>query len=306
MSPTVTIGITVFHNPMRLRKLLQVLDHQGQLDAFGAVPVRVFQDPWDKYPEDDKMYARICRDANVEYHRLPHWSCMQGSIQFAVEHSPEDWFIYLPDDVLPAKGALDSAIKWCSTYDPAPVGAFQIPYWNADELPSPPWQHKDEMWTMDISWLAKVPRNPHWDGTAKPNTGGRPYPYVNLNGAGFALRRSTWKAVGGFSPLTWCLDEDMGAKIWLRTPQIIVTAPGPCFVHYMGGSNDHPPHEFWTKKAWLAAGWPEKDVLFDKHGIEGRDPLGLCRRAMRDRCNTIEDDDPFTLLNPWLHAWPHC
>jgi len=30
-------------------------------------------------------------------------------------------------------------------------------------------------------------------------------------------------------------------------------------------------------------------------------PLGLCRRAMRDRCNTIEDDDPFTLLNPWLH-----
>jgi hypothetical protein len=287
MKPSIAIGITTFHAPMRLRKLIEILRDQGSLEYFSKVgiPIRIFQDPWRKHEYDNIIYDQIGREYRLPLTRLPKWSCMQGSAEFAVENSPEDWFIYLPDDVLPAPGALNRIVDWIIRLDRSPVGALQVPYWNADELPNPPWAPggKEAMWHLSSEWLWNVPKNPHWEIT------GKPYPYVNLNGAGFAIRRATWQAVGGFSQETWCLDEDMGAKIWLRTAEIIVALPGPPFVHYMGGALDHPEHHFHCLDCWHKAGWPDKDEVHRQ-----------CRAVMKERCGTVKDDDPFTLLDEYL------
>lgn len=262
MSSLVGIGLTTFNAPGRLRKLLTVLRDQDLLHK-PYLPLRVFEDPWKEAVQ--KPYERICAEFDVPFMRVPPghrvakaesgWSCMQGAIEFAVENTPEPWFIYLTDDVLPTPLAIHDLLVWTKLFDSTRVGAFQIPYWNYDELPEvakPFGDAKARMWDEPHDWLRNVPRNPHWDN------GGKPRPYVNVNGAGFVLRRAAWEQVGGFSQSTWCLDEDMGAKIWLRTPHIVVTVPGPPFVHFMGGSLDHPEHHFHCESCWKAAGWPDK------------------------------------------------
>lgn len=253
--PLVGVGLTTFNAPGRLRKLLNVLESQGLLGQ-PWLPVRVFEDPWK--PEVQRPYERLCADFGVPLERLPRWSCMQGAIQYAVEHTPEPWFLYLTDDVLPTPGAISDLLIWARVLYGSRVGAYQIPYWNYDELPAaakPFGDAKQRMWDEPHDWLGDIPRNPHWDNH------GRPRPYVNVNGAGFVLRRSAWETVGGFSQATWCLDEDIGAKLWLRTDQIVVTVPGPPFVHYMGGSLDHPDHNMHSAEAWEAAGWPDKQEV---------------------------------------------
>ena len=268
MTPTIGIGMTVFNSPMRLRKILEIVDQFGRPKR---CPIRVFEDPWRDHVA--VIYEKVCKEFGVEYHRIPKdhrvvkdpatgWSCMQGSIEYAVEKTPEDWFFYFPDDVLPTPGAIGNALGWVDRLDHTSVGAFELPYWNADDLPTEvrPWPEvneyrwaKEAMWFIESDWLRKIPENPHWNG---PDNA--PRPYVNLNGAGFLLRRKAWEMVGGFSQETWCLDEDISAKIWLRTPYSIVTVPGPAWVHHFGASLEHPPHDYNTHEAWMSAGWPPK------------------------------------------------
>lgn len=259
--PSIGLAMVTFNAPLRLRSLLSIATQDNLIPD---LPFRLFEDPWK--PEAQAQYDRVAREFKVPYYRVPKdhrvskdpntgWSCMQGAVEYAVENTPEDWFLYWTDDVLPTPGAFQNIIQWIYELDSYPVGAIQWPYWNADELPVKPWAHKDSMWLPDSGWLAEIPQNPHWNGPSNA-----PRPYINLNGAGFALRRSTWEQVGGFSQKTWCLDEDISLKIWLKADQVIVTVPGPPFVHYMGASLDHPPHEMHSLACWKAAGWSEKDV----------------------------------------------
>lgn len=294
--PSVSIGVTTFNAPQRLQAVLRAIDYFGR----PQVPIRVFEDPWNKALKP--WYAEVVGEFGFPYDSVPPshrvaknavgWSCMQGVIEYAVEQSPEDWFLYYPDDILPTPGAIQNCLDWIERLDPTPVGAFEMPHWNVDDLPSGirPWDSKpssfqyakDAMWQEPFDWLKKVPRNTHWDGPFN-----KPYPYVNLNGAGFALRRSIWEKVGGFAQETWCLDEDIGAKIWLRTEQMVVTVPGPPFVHYMGAAMQHPEHAYHSIEAWKRAGWPDKDVVHR-----------MTRDVIADRCGGFRyDDDPFDLLD---------
>lgn len=265
--PSISCGITVYGNPPRLRHLLSNLRWSGIPEE---ITFRVFEDPKDR--ETSLEYEKICEEYKVPYYRAPSWGCMHRIGQFAVLNSPEDWFIYLPDDVLLTKGHLANIVQSIYDYHFTSVGAFQTPYWNADELVEKyqivgP-KDKNELWRVTgFSVLNGYPENPYWSKCA-------PRIYVNLNGAGFILRRKAWELVGGFSPDTWCLDEDIACRIWYYTGYNIFTLPGPPLIHYFGATSadgTQPDHKFWTGEAWEKA-W----------GMDKKETHRLIRLAMED------------------------
>lgn len=254
-NPTVSMGITVYGNPGRLARLLTNLRWSGFPPQ---VNIRVFEDPYCKGSPAERdaitsAYEDVCREHKLSFYRAPSWGCMHKIGQWAVMNSPEDWFIYMPDDVLVTPGFVDSIVENIYKYNDSSAGLFQVPYWNAHEYPGGfPSGKKDYLWNCGYDemkdFLTKVPCNKHWDHE------GVPRPYINVNGVGFVLRRRLWEMVGGFSPDTWSLDEDISARCWMFSPYNIFTLPGPTSIHLFAGTTadgTQPHHQYHTMDSWI-------------------------------------------------------
>lgn len=218
-------------------------------------------------------YGEVCRRYKLPLIRTAEWGCMQGAAEAALEHASADWVIYWPDDALPTPGCVDNMVRWTNAVDLPEhchwrIGAIQTPYWNYqtdDGLY--PGRHRDDALGADMRWLMGVPQNPHWYGPAY---------YVNVNGAGFALRKAAWRAAGGFPKKTWCLDEHIACKLWLSTEYGIISVPGSPAVH-IGGMATPDMHRLGhghlrcaTEAGWLDEWRESKDSLGEK-----------CRMRMR-------------------------
>lgn len=243
---SVAIAVTTFKRPERLRTLLENMTWSGLPD----IPLYVFEDPVpdDRRSRVSSRMSAVCEEFNVPLRTAPTWGCMQGAIQYAMEETSEDWIIYVPDDVLFTRGALWNMYGAVLTYGRPFVGGIQTPYWNADELfELGMMPHKECMYE---GWKPEsISRNPHWEN------GGVPRIYVNLNGAGFAISRKLWKAMGGWPKQTWRLDEYAGYRSWFYG-MVVITVPGPPAIHYFGGATPDMPEEkpdFSSVSAWKEA-----------------------------------------------------
>lgn len=258
---SIQLAITTFGNPERLTKLFTAFD----MVNWPPCEVYVVEDPSNEVVHDG--YVDLSRRYGVPLITMPEWGCMQGSAEAALEHATADWVVYWPDDALPTVGCVDNLIQWATVFSLPEhsgwkVGAFQTPYWNYqtdDGLY--PGRHRDTALNSDQRWLLGVPHNPHWYGPAY---------YVNVNGAGFVVRREAWKAAGGFPTKTWCLDEHLSCKLWLATDYSIVTIPGPPAVH-VGGMATPDMHRLGhahlrcaTNDGWLDEWCESKDSLGEK------------------------------------------
>src|SRR5262245_60130484 len=216
MNPKVEIGICTYSAPDRLEKLLTYVGN--------SLRVIVYEDY--STEEMHEKYLKVCSKFQVPLKWADRWLCMNGCANFALSHCKSEWFIYLPDDVLPTPYCLTWMERWLKLV-PDDVAAVQIPYWNYFELMRQDRETCRDLFEKSADWLANVPLNPNWIG---------PTYYLNVNGAGFAIRKWIWEKVGGFSDKTWCLDEDISCKIWLKTDYGIMTVPGPPLVHLGGAS----------------------------------------------------------------------
>jgi len=274
-------AITCYAAPLRLAKIFETMETSG----WPAGEIVVYED----LSNDDrsKAYAATVRRVadrgeHVVIHRpRPTWGGMQGTAQFAAEQAAIDgaeWVIYFPDDVLPTPGVFSWLEKWLPAM-PDHVGAVQIPYWNYDvmigvedilcdssgqlrrEIDALGQRDKKraQLFSDPTDWLADVPWNPHWYGPAF---------YINVNGAGFAFRIDAWKAAGGFPTKTWCLDEHLGARLWLHTNYTVVTIPGPPIIH-MGGASTADQFAFGHAHLREAT----NDGWFDEWGVD-KETLG--------------------------------
>jgi hypothetical protein len=95
-----------------------------------------------------------------------------------------------------------------------------------------------------------------------------------VNGVGFAVRSSNYEAVGGFARDTWCLDETISVRTWLKGPLGCVCLPGPPLIHYFGGAtlSNPPAHDLHTNEAWAKA-----------MGMTKEEAGALCYAKMFDR-----------------------
>jgi len=245
-SSGIHIGITAFATPQRLGTLLRALPRD-------VAPITVFEDP--STEETHEVFVDVCEQHRVPLRLKPEWGGMQGIIQYAVEQTPCEWFIYVPDDVLPTPGALEWLVRWIEIL-PKSVGLIQMPYWNYEDL-----NLGGDRWSMfhrpDLDWLRSVPLNPHWWGPAL---------YINVNGAGFALRRELWERIGGWDLRTWCLDEYIAYRMWTQTDYVCVSVPGPAWVHGGGLSTPaqhalgHAHLRAATLDGWIDATGKDKDI----------------------------------------------
>lgn len=240
-------------------KIIATFDRCNQPGP-GLAPIMIVEDPSDD--ETAKAYGQLAAEWHVDYHRLSQWSNMHGAAQnafeLAIERYKPKWIIYLGDDVLVTPCALTNMIYFVEKNELNTVALVQFPYWNAHDLlqesqeyPGPALlKTKDDMYSLDLEWLRRVPRNAHWDGQ------GYARPYINVNGAGFCARAETFVEVGGFAKGTWCLDESLSLRVWRKSEKSIVCLPGPPLVHYFGAASllsNPPPHALHTEHAWIEA-----------------------------------------------------
>jgi hypothetical protein len=182
-----------------------------------------------------------------------------------MENTTSDVMCLLSDDVLMKKGTIRAVRAFWEKYSYFPIGCAQIPYWGSwDDIRRMGLLKCGDYFPIDAfydswrSWINKVPFNDHWVN------GWIPRSYINVHGCGFSLRRDVWRAVGGFSKETWCYDEDISAKVWLYTPCVIATIPGPPMVHFGGASQcgtEHPETNFHTLEAWCEAWGATKEYM---------------------------------------------
>jgi hypothetical protein len=306
--PTIAIGIHVYANPDRFDRLMQNILWSG---VPADIKIRVFEDPklTDTNQEISKRYQKLCEKYNVSYYRAPSWGCIHGIVQFAVMNSPEDWFIYVPDDVLFTKGHFQGVVDHIYKYNHTCAGMFQTPYWNAHEY-KPGWPSSDYkyLWTIPIEkankFLETVPENPHWSHEDK-----MPYLYINVNGAGFALRRKVWEEVGGFSPKTWCFDEDIAVRCLMYSRYHIFAIAGKPSIHLFAGSTldgTQPQHQFSTLESWIKAWGMDKTAICKLSDLaqmppEGRRPNDINDLPMR-KCGLFFDKDKENIVNEALAA----
>lgn len=242
---SVAVAITVFRDPSRLATLLANMYASGVPD----VPVRVFEDP---SPHGDREaitegYRQVCQTYNLQLLTAPHWSCMQGIIDYALRMTNEDWIIYVPDDVIFQTGGLENEYSGIVDYGRDFVGGIQAPYWNANEL-------VEKGLVSDLAVLSNgfvpdtIPRNLHWDGNGVPRK------YINLNGAGFSISRRLYEVMGGWPTCTWRLDEWAGYQAW-RHGMVCITLPGPPRIHLggRGASKIGIPTDYHSVDAWRRA-----------------------------------------------------
>lgn len=269
--------IPTFRGAFRAQRLLEsVLLHDPA--AFSSADWLVVEDPSDERATDD--YRKVLRDFPVSFIKLPTWSNMHGAahkafVLAATLWSP-DWVLYLGDDLLVSPNAISSVIYFLQANRLDTIGLVQIPYWNAHDLceahrmksPNAPvlLRTKEDMYLRDPEWLTTVPRNPHWEGA------GYARPYVNVNGVGFAARLNNYFAVGGFAEGTWCLDESISVRTWLRGALGCIALPGPCVVHYFAGTHESTPaHNLDTPESWnMAMGMTKEEADLLCRGVMAR------------------------------------
>lgn len=257
MSSEIVIVVPSYQGAWRVERLLESVTLYDP-DALRFARWLVVEDRSDD--EHALAYEKLTYRYPIDLEHLPSWSNMHGAAQRAFEiaykeYSPS-WIIYLGDDVLVTPHAISNMLQFLRNEIPS-VGLVQFPYWNAidltsekDEYAGPVLLHsKEDMYSSDPSWLTRVPRNPHWD--AHPWA----YPYINVNGVGFACKVPHFFNVGGFASKTWCLDESISVRTWLHSSLSIVALPGPPLIHFFGGVRfaGAPDHDAWTMSAWIDA-----------------------------------------------------
>lgn len=229
----------------------------------------VFEDPCGDDSITDR-YRHVCaehgKNGHVNFVKLDTWSNMHGAARkafdFALLLNPE-WIVYLGDDLAVTPGSLSVLTDFLTHNELTTVGLVQPSYWNAHDLtetlesewdgPKLFWR-KEDFYRKGLDWVADVPENPHWrcDDPLFPH---HAFPYVNVNGVGFACRAQHYRDIGGFAEGTWCLDESISVRTWLRSEKSIVALPGPPLVHYFGASSlvKPPKHDMHTEARWEAA-----------------------------------------------------
>jgi len=265
---SVAIAVTTYRNPQGLRRLLDNINWAGRP---AGVPLYVFEDP---SPNGDRDFVSeynrvVCSAYGVPFLTAPYWGCMQGIIDYALHTTKEDWIVYVPDDVwFPKRGLLaecENVLKYGRDF----VGGIQAPYWNLSDLLQQGVIASREA-LLCATELPEIPRNPHWDN------GGVPRIYINLNGAGFAISRRLYEAMGGWPTCTWRLDEWAGYQAW-RHGMVCLTVPGPPRVHLLGGSTGKLPPgmpDYHSEEAWRRAtgGLSPSDTATETYAIMARLP----------------------------------
>lgn len=260
----VCIVIPTYNGVERTRFLLDTAKRNDP-GAF-SVPIMVVEDYFggaktEQQREDVRDgYDMLELDFPVQVYHSPDWLNMHGNAKFAFglafrEHNP-DWVIYLGDDLAVTPGSLSNLIYFIQANDLQTVALIQPPYWNADEIARttseydncPLWSRERDFYAS-MEWTDKVDRKAHWDGD------GIARPYVNVNGVGFACHAETYRQVGGFAEGTWCLDESISYRMWMKSERGIVCLPGPPLVHYFGASSvaSPVPHDMHTHERWVDA-----------------------------------------------------
>lgn len=217
--PSLCAAITCFAEPFRSRALLEEIEAQG---GPGEFRLEAFEDPSAKATSAE--FKTLFDSHGVPLKTRGEWGCMQGVADFAFQEVEADWILYLPDDVLPTPGYFEWVARWMRTLPPE-VGGLQTPYVNfCDLFPEKP---NNAMYAPNRSWLREVKWNPHWYG---------PCMYLNMNGAGFAIRKDVYRKVGPLDLRTWCLDEWLSWKLMTETEYVVMCVPGPPTVHQGGAS----------------------------------------------------------------------
>lgn len=255
--PTVTVVVPSFKGADRVRFLLETVT-KNDPKAYDA-RWHVVEDPCGS-DYHSEAYDQLSPPARVWH--LQEWSNMHGAARKAFDiamlDNDPDWIIYLGDDLAVTPGALSNLIYFLTENPLEMVGLVQPAYWNAHDLCETvegEWKGPKLFWTKErdfyasMDWTTKVPRNSYWEKD------GKAYSYVNVNGVGFACRASMYREVGGFAEGTWCLDESISVRCWLRSPYSIVALPGPPLVHYFGASTmcGPPLHDLHTEQRWVEA-----------------------------------------------------
>lgn len=282
----ISVVVPSYNGVERCRFMLGTADRNDQ-EAF-TPPWRIVEDPCG-FQGVHEAYDELPKEFPVSVHHLDEWSNMHGAAKkaFVIATAVDDpeWIIYLGDDLAITPGSLTNMMYFLLNNPLETVGLVQFPYWNSHDLAAAAEREEapaklqfmvgDRFW-KNPSWTDIVPPNPHWnndhDFGGKYN--GIARPYVNVNGAGFACRASTYRAVGGFQEGTWCLDETISVKTWLQTDKSIVALPGPPFVHYFGASTlaSPPKHDLYTHERWEEA-----------MGMSKATADALCREKMAER-----------------------
>jgi hypothetical protein len=210
-------------------------------------PIYVIEDP-SGFTGVTEGYIDLCEENDLHFERLKTWSNMHGAARkafdIAMKYDDPTWIIYLGDDLAITKHSLTQMTHFLEQNDLKSIGLVQFPYWNSHEYRA----DKRKWFYESTDWTKNVPVNPHWG--EKPPA----FPYLNVNGAGFACRTEMYRQVGGFAEGTWCLDESISVKCWLETEYSIVALPGHPFVHYFGASTStQPKHDMYTEERWIEA-----------------------------------------------------
>jgi len=269
-TPSVGLAIVTYNGFRRVGSLLESLNtERGWLDR-----VLISEDPC-PYPEVRERLIGLANFFKVDLNLSDTWGCMQGNATRAMKKMNTDVVILMSDDVLVTPGSMKAVRRFWERYWHYPIGCAQTPYWGSwdDVIRFGFIHHPDEFYVDWESWIKKIPRNAHWEGTGVPRS------YVNVHGCCFSIRKDVWTDVGGFSPTTWCYDEDIAAKVWLHTPLSVVCHPGAPVVHYGGASqcgNEHPETTAHTLDAWV------KDWGADKPEIHARIREKMTERAFLD------------------------
>lgn len=271
MRPSIGLVFTVYGNPRRLSTILRAFD---EVDSWGEAlcdELLIVEDPSTNLAHEG--FARLAEKYEIQHYLMPEWGCMQGSGQAMMEQTESDWIIYFPDDLLPTHGSIANMMRWIRFAEHEPhrdyrIGGIQMPYWNFEEL-FPDRVREECFGNPDLSWLRSVPWNHHWWGPAY---------YVNINGAGFAVKRQGWQEAGGFPKKTWCLDEHLSCKYWLECGWATISVPGPPFVHAGGLStvDQHANNRAHMRHSTLD-GW------YDEWGPP---PEGT-KDALHERCREV-------------------
>lgn len=229
---SIALVVTTYRNPPKLAALIDNMRWAGLPD----LPLYVFVDPSPLEDSDEQFmqYAAVRDEKNLPHLEFaPKWGCMQGILDYAMQHTTEDWVIYIPDDIIFSQGGLWNEVAGVMAYGRDFVGAIQMPYWNAQDLVDMcAMPHREAMFQ---GWLPiGIPHNPFWNRFWLPRK------YINVNGAGFAISRDAYREMDGIPQVTWRLDEWVGWKVWTGG-RCCVTLPGPPRIHYHGGSTPEMP-----------------------------------------------------------------
>lgn len=189
-----------------------------------------------KVADIKKMFFELGRKYNIEVFHSHDWHCIQGNAQLATIYSPEDWILFLTEDILMLPGFMDSIIKTIQKYDDSSAGLFALSFVDCLQelvLKRKLLIYRDELFDSDntiekLDKLNKQAGQLFW----KP-------PWVIsycVHGTAFIMRRKMWEMCGGYSQYSWMWDHDISMSCWMYTPYNIFLNDSPPLIHRAGGS----------------------------------------------------------------------